>query len=38
LEWAEKTPAKTSDLSKLKISKTHGAKRKAWVISRTGSK
>jgi putative transposon-encoded protein len=29
LEWAEKTPAKASDLSKLKISKAHGSKRKA---------
>ncbi len=29
LAWAEKTPAKATDLSKLKISKTHGTKRKA---------
>jgi hypothetical protein len=29
LAWAQKTPAKATDLSKLKMAKTHGAKRKA---------
>ena len=29
LVWAQKTPAKATDLSKLKMAKTHGAKRKA---------
>ena len=29
LAWAQKTPAKASDLSKLKMAKAHGSKRKA---------
>ena len=29
LAWAQKTPAKSTDLSKLKKTKAHGAKRKA---------
>jgi len=29
LAWAQKTPAKATDLSKLKMAKAHGAKRKA---------
>lgn len=29
LAWAQKTPAKATDLSKLKMARTHGAKRKA---------
>ncbi|MBT8571669.1 hypothetical protein G6657_08290 [Polynucleobacter paneuropaeus] len=29
LAWAEKTPARASDLTKLKMNKTHVAKRKA---------
>lgn len=29
LAWAQKTPAKGTDLSKLKMTKTHGSKRKA---------
>ena len=29
LAWAQKTPAKATDLSKLKMANTHGAKRKA---------
>jgi hypothetical protein len=29
LVWAQKTPAKASDLSKLKMAKAHGSKRKA---------
>jgi hypothetical protein len=29
LAWAQKTPAKATDLSKLKTAKAHGAKRKA---------
>mgnify|MGYP007007689179 CR=1 FL=1 len=29
LAWAQKTPAIATDLSKLKMAKTHGAKRKA---------
>lgn len=29
LAWAHKTPAKATDLSKLKMAKAHGAKRKA---------
>jgi len=29
LAWAQKTPAKATNLSKLKMTKAHGAKRKA---------
>jgi hypothetical protein len=29
LAWVQKTPAKASDLSKLKMAKAHGTKRKA---------
>jgi hypothetical protein len=29
LAWAQKTPPKATDLSKLKMAKVHGAKRKA---------
>ena len=29
LTWAQKTPAKATNLSKLKMAKTHGSKRKA---------
>ncbi len=29
LAWAQKTPAKASDLSKIKMAKAHGSKRKA---------
>jgi len=29
LAWARKTPPKATDLSKLKMAKTHGSKRKA---------